>query len=158
MIYLDLFSGIGGFHLGILQAGVKIDKCYFSEVDKYATQIYKKHFPDSIELGDIRNIKPEESEGFVSVQQIRQAKANVDSALSQPQGTPVPFPPSEADDHVAKLEVYTSIKALLDKAGQISDTLDQLIQMQAALLQQAQEQEARPGSPVKLQKPVAMSS
>lgn len=60
MIYLDLFSGIGGFHLGILQAGVKIDKCYFSEVDKYATQIYKKHFPDSIELGDIRNIKPEE--------------------------------------------------------------------------------------------------
>lgn len=103
-----------------------------------------------------RNIRPEESEGFVSVQQIRQAKANVDSALSQPSGTPVPFPPSEKDDHVAKLEVYTSIKALLDKAGQISDTLDQLIQMQMALLQQAQEQEARPNQPVKLAKPTGV--
>jgi len=57
--YLDLFSGIGGFALGIQQAGVKIDKCYFSEIDKYATQIYKRHFPDAIELGDIRTIKPE---------------------------------------------------------------------------------------------------
>jgi DNA (cytosine-5)-methyltransferase 1 len=59
MNYLDLFSGIGGFHLGILQAGVKIDKCYFSEIDKYATQIYKRHFPDAVELGDIKGIKPE---------------------------------------------------------------------------------------------------
>jgi len=58
--YLDLFSGIGGFHLGILQAGVNINKCYFSEVDKYAAQIYKRHFPESIELGDIRKIKGEE--------------------------------------------------------------------------------------------------
>jgi hypothetical protein len=105
-----------------------------------------------------RNIRPEESQGFVSVQQIREAKQNVDSALSQPQGTPVPFPPKEGDDHVAKLEVYTSIKSLLDKAGQISDTLEQLIQMQAALLQQAQEQQAKPGNPVKLEKPQVMSS
>ena len=59
MNYLDLFSGIGGFHKGILDAGVKIDKCYFSEIDKYATQIYKRHFPDAVELGDIKQIKPE---------------------------------------------------------------------------------------------------
>src|SRR3990167_2034992 len=58
--HLDLFSGICGFHLGIVQAGIKIDKCYFSEIDKYATQIYKKHFPGSIELGDVRNIKGNE--------------------------------------------------------------------------------------------------
>jgi len=54
--YLDLFSGIGGFHQGIIEAGVKIDKCYFSEVDKYASKIYKRHFPDSIELGDVRKV------------------------------------------------------------------------------------------------------
>ena len=58
--YLDLFSGIGGFHSGILQAGVKIDKCYFSEIDKNATKIYKQHFPDAVELGDIRTINPKE--------------------------------------------------------------------------------------------------
>jgi DNA (cytosine-5)-methyltransferase 1 len=60
MIYVDLFSGIGGFHKGILEAGIKIDKCYFSEIDKYATKVYKKQFPDSIELGDITRIRTEE--------------------------------------------------------------------------------------------------
>ena len=58
MNYLDLFSGIGGFALGIEQAGVKVDKHYFSEIDKYASQIYKKHFPNAIELGDITKINP----------------------------------------------------------------------------------------------------
>ncbi len=57
--YLDLFSGIGGFALGIQQAGIKFAKHYFSEIDKYATQITKRHFPNAIELGDINNIKPE---------------------------------------------------------------------------------------------------
>ena len=56
MNYLDLFSGIGGFALGIQQAGVHINKHYFSEIDKYATTIYKKHFPDAVELGDIKGI------------------------------------------------------------------------------------------------------
>lgn len=97
-----------------------------------------------------RNIKPEESEGFVSVQQIRQAKENVNAAL---QGGQPPFPPSQEDDHVAKLEVYTSIQGLLAQAGQISDTLEQLIQMQSALLQELQEKQATPGQPVKLDKP-----
>ena len=56
MNLLDLFSGIGGFHKGIVDAGIKIDKCYFSEIDPYATKIYKKHFPDSIELGNIKQV------------------------------------------------------------------------------------------------------
>lgn len=97
-----------------------------------------------------RNIKPEESEGFVSVQQIRQAKENVNAALT---GQQVPYPPSEADDHVAKLEVYTSIQALLQQAGQVSDVLEQLIQIQSALLQQLQEKNTESGKQVKLSKP-----
>ena len=58
--YLDLFSGIGGFHKGILEAGIKINKCYFSEINKYATKIYSKRFPDSIPLGSVTGIKAEE--------------------------------------------------------------------------------------------------
>ncbi len=57
MNYIDLFSGIGGFHLGLLQAGLKFDWCGYSEIDKYAKQIYKKHFPESEDLGDVRTIK-----------------------------------------------------------------------------------------------------
>jgi len=57
MRYLDLFSGIGGFALGFNRAGWVFDKHYYSEVDKYAEQIYKRHFPEAIGLGDIRNIR-----------------------------------------------------------------------------------------------------
>lgn len=97
-----------------------------------------------------RNIKPEESQGYVSVQQVREAKENVSAAVK---GGQVPYPPKPEDDHIAKLEVYTSIKALLDEAGQISDALNQLIQIQTALLQQSQEKEATPGNRVQLKKP-----
>jgi len=37
---LDLFSGIGGFHLGFERAGYKVNS-YFSEVDKHAVAVYK---------------------------------------------------------------------------------------------------------------------
>lgn len=56
MNILDLFSGIGGFTLAIQRAGIGINKHYSSEVDKYAEEIYKKQFPGSIRLGDVREI------------------------------------------------------------------------------------------------------
>ena len=58
MNYLDLFSGIGGFALGIRQAGIKIDRHYYSEIDGKVSKIYAKHFPSAIPLGDIRAIDP----------------------------------------------------------------------------------------------------
>lgn len=54
--YLDLFSGIGGFALGFKQAGWEFDKHYFSEIDKYAIQIYTKHFPEAIAVGDVSKV------------------------------------------------------------------------------------------------------
>jgi len=54
--YLDLFSGIGGFRLGLEQAGFKFEWEGHSEIDKYAKQIYKKHFQKSEDLGDVRTI------------------------------------------------------------------------------------------------------
>ena len=105
-----------------------------------------------------RNIRPDESQGYVSVEQVREAKANVESALTQPHGTPVPFPPTPNDDHVAKLEIYTAINSILQKVNQVSNTLEQLIQIQSALLQQKQDEEAKPGNQPKLRKPVMMST
>ena len=56
MIYIDLFSGIGGFALGAYWAGMRFDKHYFSEVDKDAIELYRKRCPDAIPLGDITKI------------------------------------------------------------------------------------------------------
>ena len=59
MKLLDLFSGIGGFHKGFEQAGFTFDWVGFSEIDKYASSVYKYKFPKSEELGDVTTIRPE---------------------------------------------------------------------------------------------------
>ena len=56
--YLDLFSGIGGFHLGLNQAGIEPSFSAFSEIDKHASSVYQKHFINSVALGDVKAIKP----------------------------------------------------------------------------------------------------
>ena len=60
MKYLSLFSGIGGFELGI---GNKAECIGYSEIDKYAIQIYEKHFSHK-NYGDIKTIKAEELPQF----------------------------------------------------------------------------------------------
>ena len=60
MKMLDLFSGIGGFHLGLEQAGFKFDWVGFSEIDKYANKQYKRRFPDAIKLGSITDVQCED--------------------------------------------------------------------------------------------------
>ena len=61
MKYFSMFSGIGGFELGINDRGTCIG---FSEIDKYAIQIYKSHFPNHKEYGNARDIIPERIDDF----------------------------------------------------------------------------------------------
>lgn len=56
MIYLDGFSGYGGFHLALENAGFKFSQCYFSEMDKHAIANYSYNFPNSIYAGLIQHI------------------------------------------------------------------------------------------------------
>lgn len=54
--HLDLFSGIGGFHLGFERAGFKINS-FFSEIDKHAIAVYKHKFPKSTYVGSVTNVQ-----------------------------------------------------------------------------------------------------
>ena len=56
---LDLFSGIGGFHLGLQKAGFKV-KSYNSEIDKYANQVYKHNFKQSTYVGSVTDVRGSE--------------------------------------------------------------------------------------------------
>ena len=60
MKYLSLFSGIGGFELGI---GDRAECIGYSEIDKYAIQIYKKHFKHK-NYGDITTIQTKQLPDF----------------------------------------------------------------------------------------------
>jgi DNA (cytosine-5)-methyltransferase 1 len=55
---LDLFSGIGGFHLGLSKAGFKVNS-YYSEIDKYAIKTYSYNFKNSTYVGSVTNIQRE---------------------------------------------------------------------------------------------------
>jgi tRNA G37 N-methylase Trm5 len=52
---LDLFSGIGGFHLGLEKAGFEVES-YFSEIDKYAIDVYSNNFKNSTYVGSVTTI------------------------------------------------------------------------------------------------------
>lgn len=53
IVYLDLFSGAGGFALGLKQAGFKFEKHYFSEIEKNAIANYKYQFKNAIYVGEV---------------------------------------------------------------------------------------------------------
>ena len=50
----SLFSGIGGIDLGLERAGMTVK--WQSEIDPYACKVLKKHWPDTPNLGDIKQI------------------------------------------------------------------------------------------------------
>jgi DNA-cytosine methyltransferase len=55
MNVLALFDGMSCGRLALDRAGIKVDKYYASEIDKYAIQVTQKNYPDTIQLGDIKN-------------------------------------------------------------------------------------------------------
>ncbi len=64
MKYFSMFSGIGGFELGIKKLWLDWDCAGYSEIDKFAIQIYRKHFRDHINYGDATKIDPRELPDF----------------------------------------------------------------------------------------------
>ena len=53
MKILSLFNGISGLHLACDRAGINVDVCYYSEIDKFANKVTEHHYPNDIALGDV---------------------------------------------------------------------------------------------------------
>jgi len=56
MRFVDLFAGIGGFHLGIKKAIPNAECVWWCDNDKHARMIYEKHFPGILNAKDIRKV------------------------------------------------------------------------------------------------------
>lgn len=56
MIVVSLFDGMSCGQIALRELGIPITKYYASEVDKFAIQNTMANFPDTIQLGDVRNV------------------------------------------------------------------------------------------------------
>jgi len=65
MKVLDLFSGIGGFSLGLERAGM--ETVAFCEFDEHAQKVLRKHWPDVPIHSDIRELDAKQFRGTVDV-------------------------------------------------------------------------------------------
>lgn len=65
MKVLDLFSGIGGFSLGLERAGM--ETVAFCEFDKHAQKVLQKHWPDLPIHDDVRTLDGYQYRGSVDV-------------------------------------------------------------------------------------------
>ncbi len=57
MKVLELFSGIGGFSLGLQRAGFNIQKHWFSEIDKHCVANYKYNFSNAEYIGSVADVR-----------------------------------------------------------------------------------------------------
>lgn len=57
MNVLSLFDGMSCGRLALERAGIKVGNYFASEVDKYAIKIAKKNYPDTVQLGDVKEVR-----------------------------------------------------------------------------------------------------
>lgn len=55
MNVLSLLGGVSCGRVTLERAGIKIDKYYASEIDKWVERISENNYPDIIRLGDVTN-------------------------------------------------------------------------------------------------------
>jgi DNA-cytosine methyltransferase len=57
MNVLSLFDGMSCGQIALNRAGIKYDKYFASEIDKYAIEVTQHNYPETIQIGDILNVK-----------------------------------------------------------------------------------------------------
>jgi len=68
MNVLSLFDGKSCGQLALQRAGIKVDNYYACELDKYAIQVAQKNFPNTMQLGDVQDMKiPNYREGSIDL-------------------------------------------------------------------------------------------
>ena len=57
MKVISLFNGYGSIWLALDKLGIEVTKRFSCEIDPYANKINDKNYPDTIQLGDIREVR-----------------------------------------------------------------------------------------------------
>jgi len=54
---LSLFDGMSCGQIALERCGIEVDNYFASEIDKYAIQVTKKNYPNTIHIGDVTKVK-----------------------------------------------------------------------------------------------------
>lgn len=57
MNVLSLFDGMSCGQIALERAGIKVENYYAAEIDKYAIQVTKANYPNTIHLGDVTKVR-----------------------------------------------------------------------------------------------------
>jgi DNA-cytosine methyltransferase len=57
MNVLSLFDGMSCGQIALNRVGIKYDKYFASEIDKYAIQVTQKNYPNTIQIGSVLDVK-----------------------------------------------------------------------------------------------------
>ena len=60
MKVLSLFDGMSCGQLALQRLGIEVSTYYASEIDKYAIEVCQANFPETIQVGDVCNLKTED--------------------------------------------------------------------------------------------------
>jgi DNA-cytosine methyltransferase len=60
MNVLSLFDGMSCGRIALDKLGIKVDKYFASEIDKYAIKVSEANYPDIVRLGDVRDVRGED--------------------------------------------------------------------------------------------------
>ncbi|WP_172826728.1 DNA cytosine methyltransferase [Flammeovirga sp. SJP92] len=64
---VSCFDGISGAQLALKNAGIKVKNYYASEIDENAIYITQKHFPNTIQVGDIKEVDKSNFKGKIDI-------------------------------------------------------------------------------------------
>ena len=56
MNVLSLFDGMSCGRIALERCGYKVDQYFAAEIDKYAIQVAKKNYPDTVHLGNVKDV------------------------------------------------------------------------------------------------------
>jgi DNA (cytosine-5)-methyltransferase 3A len=56
IVVLSLFDGMSCGQIALQRLGIKVKAYYASEIDKHAMKVAQRHFPDTIQLGDVTKV------------------------------------------------------------------------------------------------------
>ena len=61
MNVLSLFDGMSCGRLALERAGFPVTNYFASEIDKYAIEVARANYPDTVHLGDVTGVKTHEN-------------------------------------------------------------------------------------------------